>query len=104
MKTLVKISIIGLGLLAAIATQAKVFEATTEVVPSKYKNLMVLKTDKKLVGAKVEVLYSNGDVVTTQRLRKRKLIIDFCDVKAGNYIVRLTKGDEKEEYLYTRGK
>ena len=69
---------------------------------SRHKNLFVFKTDKKFMGAKVEVLSSNGDVVTSQMLKKRKMIIDFCDVKHGAYTIRITKDNEIKEYQYEK--
>ncbi|MFZ6009527.1 MAG: hypothetical protein ACOYXT_04205 [Bacteroidota bacterium] len=73
-----------------------------EPVPTRYKNLFVFKTERKFVGAKVEVLYSNGDVITVQTLQKRKMIIDFCDVKHGAYTVRVTKGNNVKEFKYVK--
>lgn len=69
--------------------------------PAKYKNLFVFRADRKLQGAKVEV-YSNGDMVTTQTMQKRKLIIDFCDVKEGVYTIRVSKGDRIQEFYYNK--
>src|SRR5690349_20292555 len=72
------------------------------VVGSKYKNLFVFRTERQLVGAKVEVLSENGEVVTSQVLQKRKMIIDFCDVKFGTYTIRVSKGDKVKEYHYVK--
>jgi len=47
----------------------------------------------------VEILYS-GDVVTTQTLFKRKMIIDFCEMKRGAYTIRISKGARTQEYQY----
>ncbi len=68
----------------------------------KEKNLFVLKANKKLLGASVEVIHSNGDVVTAQILAKRKMIIDFSDVKEGSYTIRITKGKQQEEFQYSK--
>lgn len=68
--------------------------------PSKYKNLFVFKTDRKFLGATVEVLSAAGTVVTTQTLQKRKMIIDFCDVKKGLYTIRVKKGDRVQEFQF----
>jgi hypothetical protein len=69
---------------------------------SRHKNLFVVRTDKKFLGARVEVLYSNGELVTSQTLQKRKMIIDFCDVKHGSYTIRLLKGQEVREFSYEK--
>jgi cell division protein FtsB len=68
----------------------------------KEKNLFVLKANKKLLGANIEVLHSNGEVVTAQILTKRKMIIDFSDVKKGEYTIRITKGKQQEEFQYSK--
>ena len=51
--------------------------------PTKEKDLYVFKTDLSFVGAKVDIYSSNGNVLTTQLLRKKKVIIDFTDVNDG---------------------
>jgi hypothetical protein len=71
-------------------------------VPAKSKSLFAFKTDRKFVGAKVEVLFSNGDVVTTQTLQKRKMFIDFGDVQHGLYTIRVSKGDRVKEFHYDK--
>jgi hypothetical protein len=77
-------------------------EEVVDVVNTKYKNLFVFKAERKLIGAKVEVFSMNGDLVTAQRLHRRKMIIDFCDVKFGEYTIRITKGNEKQEFHYVK--
>lgn len=68
----------------------------------KHKNFFTLKTNKDLVGAKVEVFYSNGELLTSQKLLKKKMIIDFADARFGTYTIRLTKGDSAKEYQFTK--
>ena len=50
----------------------------------------------------MEVYYSNGDLVTTHKLEKRKMIIDFCDTKFGEYTIKVVKGDKKQEFYYVK--
>ena len=68
----------------------------------KEKNLVVFKAQKKLIGASVEVIHSSGDVVTAQILAKRKMIIDFSDVKEGLYTIRISKGNNIQEFGYAK--
>jgi len=102
----IKILVIGVAVLVIILTHSISSSAATREgqlpVTGKYKNLFVFKADRNLVGAKVEVLYSNGDVVTTQTLQKRKMIIDFCDVRHGSYTIRISKGDRIKEFQYNK--
>ena len=102
MKTLFK-SIL-LTLVISGSTAGASFSATDpiEAKEIKEKNLFVFKTNKKFLGASIEVLHSSGDVVTAQILAKRKMIIDFSDVKEGSYTIRVTKGKLKEEFEYKK--
>lgn len=102
MKTLFKSLFVPILLITASAVQAAPREEVVDVVPSKYKNLFVFKAERKFVGGTVEVYYSNGDLVTTHTIEKRKMIIDFCDVKFGEYTIRIKKGNEVEEYRYVK--
>ncbi len=77
-------------------------EEVVDVMNTKYKNLFVFKAERELLGAKVEVYSMNGDLVTAQRLHRRKMIIDFCDVKFGEYTIRITKGNRKQEFRYVK--
>jgi len=91
------------GLVTTGLALANPVEEIKGAVSVKHKNLLLVKTEKNMKGATIQIYGSNGDLVATQKLNKRKLIIDFCDVKAGTYIVRILKGDQYEELLYTRG-
>jgi len=73
-----------------------------DVVYSKHQNLFVFKAHRKLMGAQVEVLSADGNRVTAQRLMKRKMIIDFCDVKSGIYTIVVSKNDLVQKYEYVR--
>ena len=66
------------------------------------KNLFVFKTDKKFLGAKIEILSATGSVITSQNLERRKIVIDFGDVGYGTYTIRVSKGKEKKEFLFVK--
>ena len=72
------------------------------MVPSKHKNLFVLKADRKFIGAKVEIVQLNGDVLSRQMLNRRKMIIDFGDVAEGSYVIRVSKNGRVEEFHYDK--
>jgi hypothetical protein len=84
-------------LLAAVS-----MDGATGTVPGKHKDLFTVKTNRKFVGAKVEILASNGNVVTSQILQKRKVIIDFGDIKYGTYTIRISKGGQIKEFQYDK--
>jgi hypothetical protein len=66
------------------------------------KNLFVYRAERKFLGAKVEILSVNGDVLAQQHMRNRKVIIDFRDVRFGTYIIRVSKGVYTQEFTYTK--
>ena len=75
---------------------------TVKTAGPKMKDLFVFKTSRKFLGATIEIIGSNGNVITASQLQKRKLVIDFGGVRHGAYTIRLSKGKETEEYIYIR--
>ena len=69
---------------------------------TKNKSLFVYKTQRKFVGAMVEVYTSNGDLLTAQNLQKRKLIIDFGTAIKDTYTIRVVKGNEIREFHFVK--
>lgn len=94
----------GVLLCAAVlvfAQQVSVMAGNGDPV-EKTKALFVVKTDRKLVGGKVEILSSDGAVVAKQTLQKKKMFIDFSDVRDGTYVIRVSKDDNVKEFLYRK--
>lgn len=102
MKTLSSTLIIILILVGSVSAIPLSGSDPIEVKEIKDKNLFVFKTNKKLLGASIEVFHSNGDVVTAQILAKRKMIIDFSEVSEGTYTVVVMKGKQKQEFQYIK--
>jgi hypothetical protein len=101
MKTLLSMSLAALILISTAVSTAHGHD-DIPAAGSTYKNLFVFKTDRKLVGARVEILNATGDLVTWQTLQKRKIIIDFCAASFGTYTIRVTKNGKVREYFYTK--
>lgn len=98
-----KILILAIALLVMVlSTSAKPNNEGVSAIKSKHNSLLVLKTDRKFIGATVEVVSSRGSVITSQKLEKRKLFIDFRDVDQGSYTVRITKGNRVKEINYLK--
>ncbi len=98
-----KIIILTIALLVIVlSVTASAKSEGISAVKSKHSSLFVLKTDKKFIGATVEIVSSSGEVITSHTLEKRKLFIDFKDVEQGSYTVRLTKGNEVREFNYRK--
>ena len=66
------------------------------------KNLFMLKADKELVGANVEIYNASGELITMQSLQKRKMVIDFGDAGLGLYTIKIVKREAKQEYKYLK--
>lgn len=98
-----KIIVLAIALLVMVlSVSASPKNEGVSAVKSKHNSLFVLKTDKKFVGATVQVVSSRGSVITSQTLEKRKLFIDFKNVEQGSYTVRVTKGNEVREFNYLK--
>ncbi len=100
MKAFIVASAIVLASTSLFAKDAKPNNESFEVGSSKYKNLFVFKAKKKFTGATVEIFSSNGEMVTSQQLQKRKMIINFSDVRYDTYTIRIEKGNDKQEFKY----
>jgi hypothetical protein len=70
--------------------------------PKTHKKSVFKKADKDFRGAKVEILQMNGEVIAEQLLLTRRVIIDFEDVKTGEYIIRITKGKDIKEFQFVK--
>ncbi len=102
MKAFVLAATFALAITSANAAEANPSGESVTVVSSKYKNLFVFKAKKKFTGATVEIYSSNGEMVTSQHLKKRKMIINFSDVRYDTYTIRIAKGNNKQEFQYVK--
>ncbi len=98
MKTVITCVIVLSSLTAANAT------ARNEgVAPGNSKDsLFVLRAEKKFVGATVEIYTSTGELITSQSLSKRKVVIDFGSVMKDTYTIRVVKGIEVREFQFEK--
>ena len=77
-------------------------QAQVDVITQSHVNLFILKASRKFKGAEVEVLSSSGYLVISQKLTRRKLIIDFKNVRAGSYRIKVKKGNDQEEFQFVK--
>lgn len=70
--------------------------------PEDPKDVFVVKTEKKYIGAKVQVFNAAGELLATQTLKSRKVVIDFSSVKLGKYTIRLSKDNKTKEFQYEK--
>lgn len=111
MKTFVKIFLVVvlLGVLASAvfaepAAPVKKENDTVNVTltPTHYKDLLILKSTKTYMGAAVKVHNATGAVVSSSRIYKKKMIIDFYDIPYGTYTIRVVKDNKTLEFNYTK--
>ena len=102
MKALILASALLLAVTLSFAAEEKPSGESVEAASSKYKNLFVFKTKKKFVGATVEIYSSNGSMITSQHLQKRKMIINFSDARFDTYTIRIAKGNNTQEFHYVK--
>ena len=100
MKSLTKILTVALLLLSLVASARHTDEHRTGT--HRYKNIFVFKTDKKFLGAKVEIISAEGNLITSQQVERRKVVIDFDAVKYGTYTIRVSKGKESKTFLFVK--
>ena len=90
----------------SLIISSSLFASASDVVdvmePPKHKNLFVLKTQKEFVGAQVEIYNAKGELITTQSLHKRKMVIDFGDAMFGTYTIKIVKGPSEREFKYIK--
>lgn len=65
-------------------------------------NIYILKVDRRFKGGEVEVIAQNGDTILKEILTRRKMRIDFRNVKPGTYTIKLKKGMLVEQFQYQR--
>ena len=100
MRTLTKLLLITL-LLVSFGSTAGSIEQVSAKGP-RMKDVFVCKANKKFVGGTVEIISSRGHLITSSHLQKRKLVIDFESVQIGTYTIRVTKGNEIEEFIFMK--
>jgi hypothetical protein len=50
----------------------------------------------------VEVYSSSGYLVASHRLTRRKMVIDFKNVSQGIYRIKVKKGNNLQEFTFTK--
>jgi hypothetical protein len=99
MKIIVNVLLVALLMSSGYLASAEAIEAGE---PPKYKNLFTLKAEKQFIGSQVEIYNSRGQLVTSQSLQKRKMIIDFGEVQFGTYTIKVSNGTEQREFTYIK--
>ena len=70
---------------------------------SSQSELIMLRIEKDQLGSKLMVFHSSGDLVMSKTVKRKKLVIDFSEVKYGKYTVVLMKdGLELESFIFNK--
>lgn len=77
--------------IAVFAQSSKVSYPEVKVLSQK-RDAFYFKVSRNLLGSEVEVIHDNGKVVAKEELKGRRMLIDFIDMEAGTYMIRITQG------------
>ena len=75
---------------------------SSKTISSKHPDLFVFKVDRRFKKAMIEVYYANGNLVAITALAKRKMVINFREVKCGTYIIKVKKNNHVEEFQFVK--
>ncbi len=104
MKTL-KVLLVAISVSLSTSLFAKVVPSDTisQETHSSHSELIMLRIEKDQIGSKVMVFHSSGDLVMSKTVKRKKLVIDFSEVKYGKYTVILMKdGVEIESFIFNK--
>ena len=73
-------------------------EAHHVFVISVQREVFYFKVDKEFLGATIEVYDTQGVLLVTEKVIKRKMIIDFFQRAPGLYTIKIAKGNTVEEF------
>ena len=65
-------------------------------------DVFYFKIDKQFIGADLEIYSQDGVKIFTQRVDRRKIIIDFYFENPGKFIIMFKKGDHHEEFNFIK--
>jgi hypothetical protein len=99
MKTFKTIVFIVAGVLAGTVGVLASDEMTNATSGS---SIIVVKAEKELVGGEVLVYNSDQILVATQKMKKRKLAVDFSQARFGAYTIVIVKGDQQKEFYFLK--
>lgn len=77
--------------IAVFAQPSKVTYPEIKVLSQK-RDAFYFKASRDLLGSEVEVIHDNGKIVAQEKLKGRRMLIDFFDMESGIYVIRVTQG------------
>ena len=101
MKKQAKILLLAFALSAAVQVDvfaSEVVQGISDPGPIRF----MLRMNRQFIGGEVQVFSAGSALIVSQKMKKRKVSIDFSDVMAGEYIVRVLKGALQQEYHFLK--
>jgi hypothetical protein len=92
---------IALTTTAAVAKE-KPAKDRSVVVLSKLRDVFYFKIDKVFLGGVVEVYNAKGVMIASNELVERKMLIDFFEVPAGQYVIKIKNDEQVKEFNYEK--
>jgi len=65
-------------------------------------DIFYFKVDHEFLGAELEVYSATGELMLSQKITQRKVLIDFYNGEKGNYTIKIKKGDREETFQYVK--
>ena len=63
-------------------------------------NQLLVRTDRDFIGGEICVYDGKRALLVSQKMKKRKVSIDFSEAMIGEYIVKVTKGKHQQEFHF----
>ncbi len=65
-------------------------------------DVFYFKLDKEFVGAELEIYSQDGVKILSQKIVRRKVLVDFYYENKGKYIIHLQKGEVVKEFDFVK--
>ncbi len=66
-------------------------------------DMFYFKSDREVNGAVIEVFeYKTDEKVISGAIDSRKTVVDFTELKSGDYIIMITKGEFRRKYVFRK--
>ena len=88
-------------LMVSISAFAKKAPAPVKVV-SRTMDVVYFKVSCEMIGASIEVIDENGNVINTAKVTDKKVIVDFYAEPSGNYTIHVVKNSKNEAINYSK--
>jgi len=89
-------------LLAGTTTVASARKHSDVSVLSVKRDIFYFKVCSSLVGGRIDVFSSNGELLASSEISSRKTIIDFHFANQGSFIIKITKDNKELNFDYKK--